>query len=188
MKKSLTYVLIRKVGLNISSQEYGNISFHAALNKSLKGLWYSILLKYSMYSVLFAPFNYRLIRPKIWRKIGCKVGQDVFIGYSVWLDYNHSERITIGNRVHITNNCILLCHKRDLNNYCIGDDSSTLPYEKGNIIIGDGAMIGMGSIIMPNVHIGEGSIIGAGSVVTRDIPDWCIATGNPAKVIRIIKK
>ena len=36
-------------------------------------------------------------------------------------------------------------------------------------------------IIFPNVHIGKKSIIGAGSVVTKDIPEYCIAVGNPAK-------
>ena len=40
-------------------------------------------------------------------------------------------------------------------------------------------------IILPNVKkIGKGSIIGAGSIVTRDVPDFAIAGGNPAKIIR----
>jgi acetyltransferase-like isoleucine patch superfamily enzyme len=41
---------------------------------------------------------------------------------------------------------------------------------------------------MPGVTIGEGSIIGAGSLVTHDIPDWSIAVGRPAKVVRSIPK
>ena len=43
-------------------------------------------------------------------------------------------------------------------------------------------------IILPNVHIGKKSIIGAGSVVTKDIPEYCIAVGNPAKVIKKFDK
>lgn len=43
-------------------------------------------------------------------------------------------------------------------------------------------------IILPNVHIGKKSIIGAGSVVTKNIPDYCIAVGNPAKVIKVFDK
>lgn len=39
-------------------------------------------------------------------------------------------------------------------------------------------------IVLPNVHIGKKSIIGAGSVVTKDIPEYCIAVGNPAKVVK----
>jgi acetyltransferase-like isoleucine patch superfamily enzyme len=37
---------------------------------------------------------------------------------------------------------------------------------------------------MPGVTIGKGAVIGAGSVVTRDIPDYCVAVGSPAKVIK----
>ena len=55
--------------------------------------------------------------------------------------------------------------------------------EKG-IVIGDGVWIGHGVIILPEVTIGNGAIIGAGSVVTKDIPAYAIAVGNPAKVIR----
>lgn len=40
-------------------------------------------------------------------------------------------------------------------------------------------------IVLPNVHIWKKTIIGAGSVVTKDIPEYCIAVGNPAKVIKI---
>ena len=39
---------------------------------------------------------------------------------------------------------------------------------------------------LPGVHIGSNVVIGAGSVVTKDIPDWSIAAGNPCKVIRSI--
>ena len=39
---------------------------------------------------------------------------------------------------------------------------------------------------VPGVHIGDNVVIGAGSVVTRDIPDWCIACGNPCRVLRKI--
>ncbi len=46
--------------------------------------------------------------------------------------------------------------------------------------------IGGSSVICPGVHIGNNAVIGAGSVVTRDIPDWCVAVGNPCKVIRRI--
>jgi acetyltransferase-like isoleucine patch superfamily enzyme len=52
------------------------------------------------------------------------------------------------------------------------------------IVIKDGAHIGIGAIIMPGVTIGKGAVIGAGSVVTRDIPDYCVAAGVPAKVIK----
>ena len=58
------------------------------------------------------------------------------------------------------------------------------PFKEGKVIIKDGAHIGIGSIIMPGVTIGKGAVIGAGAVVTKDIPDYCLAVGVPAKVIK----
>ena len=52
-------------------------------------------------------------------------------------------------------------------------------------IIGNDVWIGTQSLVMPGVTIGSGAIIAAGSVVTRDIPDYAIAGGNPAGVIRM---
>ena len=83
--------------------------------------------------------------------------------------------------------CLLLCHQRDLDDYFVGADASSLRYKKNKIIIEDGVMIGMNTTIMPGVKIGEGAIIGAKSLVIDDIPAWTIAAGNPAKVIKNIK-
>jgi len=55
---------------------------------------------------------------------------------------------------------------------------------KGDIIIEDDVWIGSNSVILSGVKIGRGSIIGAGSVVTKNIPAYSIAVGNPAKVIK----
>ncbi|HEV2647068.1 MAG TPA: acyltransferase [Acidobacteriaceae bacterium] len=49
--------------------------------------------------------------------------------------------------------------------------------------IGEGAQIGAGTFITPNVRIGKGSVIGPNSVVRRSVPDHCVAAGNPAKIM-----
>ena len=54
------------------------------------------------------------------------------------------------------------------------------------VTIKDKAWIGFNSIILKGVTIGEGAIVGAGSVVTKDVPDWTIVAGNPAKIIKEI--
>jgi acetyltransferase-like isoleucine patch superfamily enzyme len=54
----------------------------------------------------------------------------------------------------------------------------------GPIQIEDKAWVGFNSIILKNVIIGEGAVIGAGSVVTKSVPPWCIVAGNPAHIIR----
>ena len=53
-----------------------------------------------------------------------------------------------------------------------------------NTYIGKKCFIGANAIIMPGLKIGNHCIIGSGSVVTKDIPDNCIAAGNPAKIIK----
>ena len=52
------------------------------------------------------------------------------------------------------------------------------------VSIGDYAWIGMNCLILKGVSIGEGAMIGAGSVVTRDVPPFCLAAGAPARVLR----
>ena len=60
-------------------------------------------------------------------------------------------------------------------------------YEYGvEVTIGDNVWIGGNVVITPGVHIGSNTVIGAGSVVTKDIPEWVVAAGNPCRVIREI--
>lgn len=53
------------------------------------------------------------------------------------------------------------------------------------LAIGAGSWIGTHCAIIGDVHIGEHCVIGANSVVTKDIPDYCVVAGNPAKILRI---
>lgn len=113
----------------------------------------------------------------------------------------HSH-ITIGRRSLIGESCIL----RGQGGITIGDDvylgtlvqilavnhvfsDTTRPISAQGITaqgisIGDGSWIGSGAIILDGVRIGKNVVIGAGAVVTKDIPDYCIAVGNPARVAR----
>jgi len=54
--------------------------------------------------------------------------------------------------------------------------------------IGNGADIGIASIIMPGVIVGDGAIIGAGSIVTKSVPENTVVAGNPARIIKMRKK
>ena len=49
--------------------------------------------------------------------------------------------------------------------------------------IGDNVFIGANAVIIGNIHIGNNAVIGAGSVVIKDVPDNCIAVGNPARIL-----
>ena len=123
-------------------------------------------------------------RAMLWKLVGCKVHRKVNIGYDVYFDVHNAKNIIVEERVWIASRALLLAHKRDLSNYCVGDDINKQPYHMKDVIIRRGAHIGMGTIILPGVEIGEGAIIGAGSVVSKSIPAWTIACGVPCKVIR----
>ncbi len=77
---------------------------------------------------------------------------------------------------------------------CLDENISPFKDSKGDIIIGNDVWIGYGSVILSGVTIGDGAIIGANSVVTKDIPPYAIAAGNPVKIYKkrfseeIIKK
>ena len=55
----------------------------------------------------------------------------------------------------------------------------------GNVQIGEGTLIGVGSAIIPGIHIGKWSVVCAGSVITKDLPDHSIAHNNKFKIKKI---
>ena len=185
-KTSYCYRLLRRLGFNYPEEEYGQVTFGQILKRVLKTYRDSFLMKFVMNSWLLSPFAPRKVRPWVLRKIGCHVGKDVFIGSQVWIDAGHADLIYIEDHAHVTGRTVLLCHKKDLSDYHLGDDYAKLPYIKGEIHLGKGCSTGTDTLIMPGVTIGEGAIVGAGSLVTRDIPAWTIAVGRPAKVVKEI--
>ena len=114
-------------------------------------------------------------------------------------------KLSIGNNVLIEQNVHIVCHSR----MTIGNDVSiaghcaivdvTHPYEgdygdvkigsrildqDSFVEIGDGAFLGYGCIVLPNVRIGRRAVIGANSVITKDVPDYGVVAGNPARLIK----
>ena len=187
-KLSLTYRFLRKMGLHYSEEEYGQVTVGQLLKRVHKTFRDSFLLSLVMNNWLLSPLLPRKVRPWVLRKIGCKVGKDVFVGDSVKIDSGHSDLITIEDGVSIAGGTRLLCHQRDFSNYCVGDEYLALGYVLKPIVLKKGCLVGMESFVMPGVTIGEGAVIGAGSLVTKDVPAWTIATGRPAKVVKEIPK
>lgn len=79
----------------------------------------------------------------------------------------------------IINTSTSIDHDCIIGEYCHIAPNTTLC---GAVEIGDGTLIGAGSVVLPGVKIGKNCIIGAGSVVTKNIPDNTKAFGNPAKI------
>ncbi len=113
------------------------------------------------------------------------IGNRVALNLAVHINADNSGKIIIGDNVIIGPNTTLRSsnHKFDRMDIPIRDQEK----EPGYIIIEDDVWLGAGVIVVPNVRIGKGAVIGAGSVVTKDIPAFSVAVGNPAKVIKIRK-
>lgn len=109
------------------------------------------------------------------------LGESCFIGTNVTVQSYINSQIIIGKNTLIAKGVGLFG-----SNHKIQDPSRGYSEEKGeNIIIGSNVWIGSNTIITAGVEIGDFSIIGAGSVVTKSIPSFCMAAGNPAKIIKI---
>ncbi len=90
------------------------------------------------------------------------------------------ENVMMGPDVKIITNC----HKTDRTDIPMNQQGS-MP--KSRVCIGNDVWIGANVIILAGVNIGNGVIIGAGAVVTKDIPDYAVVGGVPAKVIKMRK-
>tara|TARA_B100001059_G_C17836971_1_gene588880 strand:+ start:5256 stop:5798 length:543 start_codon:yes stop_codon:yes gene_type:complete len=113
------------------------------------------------------------------------LGENVVIRPSTMMFADEFAEIIVGNNVMIgagvhfyVNN-----HKFDRRDIPLIEQGY---YPSESILIGEGAWVGANSTILPGVEIGVNSVIGAGAIVTKSIPDFSIAVGNPAKVIKTL--
>ncbi len=116
----------------------------------------------------------------------CDYGWNIEVGENFFANYNLTildvGKVTIGKNAQIAPNVSIYTAGHPLH-----PESRNSGYEYGiPITIGDNVWIGGNAVIMPGVTIGNNVVIGAGSVVTKDIPDWSVAVGNPCRVIRKI--
>lgn len=116
----------------------------------------------------------------------CDYGSHIEVGKNFFANYNCT--IIDVAKVRIGDNCMLAPNVAIYTaGHPVHPDSRNSLYEYGvEVTIGDNVWIGGNAVILPGVKIGSNTVIGAGSVVTKDIPDWVVAGGNPCKVIRKI--
>jgi len=116
----------------------------------------------------------------------CDYGNHIKVGRNFFANYN-CTLLDVG-KITFGDNCLLA---PNVSIYTAGHpihpDSRNSLYEYGiDVTIGDNVWLGGNVIVCPGVTIGSNCVIGAGSVVTKDIPDWSLAAGNPCRVIRKI--
>lgn len=116
----------------------------------------------------------------------CDYGSHIKVGKNFFANYNCSiidvAPVTIGDNCQLAPNVAIYTAGHPLHPV-----SRNSMYEYGiEVTIGDNVWIGGNTVVLPGIHIGSNTVIGAGSVVTKDIPDWSLAAGNPCRVIRKI--
>lgn len=90
--------------------------------------------------------------------VGTRVGKDVIVNTAASVDHD----CEIGDHVHIGPGVRLA----------------------GEVTIGAFAMLGTGAIVLPQIRVGQHCVVGAGAVVTRDLPEYSLALGVPARIVR----
>ena len=116
----------------------------------------------------------------------CDYGKNIEVGKNFFANYNcmiiDVAKVTIGENCMMAPNVAIYTA-----GHPVHPAARNTAYEYGiEVTIGDNVWIGGNTVVVPGVHIGSNVVIGAGSVVTKDIPDWCVAAGNPCRVIRKI--
>jgi acetyltransferase-like isoleucine patch superfamily enzyme len=127
---------------------------------------------------------------------GVRVGSNCIVGKGVYIDFD----VVIGDNVKIQNGCyiyhgvtledgvfvgpgVILTndkHPRAIN--ADGSLKTDSDWVVGKILVKRGAALGARTVVLPDVTVGTFAMIGAGSVVTRDVPDYGLAWGNPARL------
>lgn len=143
---------------------------------------------------------------KIWHhaqiRENAKIGSNCIIGKNVYIDHD----VLIGNNVKIQNNALIyfgstiedgvfigpnVCLTNDKAPRAITPDGRLKTKEDwhtGATLVKKGASIGASSVILPDVTIGQFAMVGAASLVAKDVPDYAVVYGNPAKQMGYVCK
>jgi maltose O-acetyltransferase len=134
-------------------------------------------------SPLRVVFNYVLVvlarvvpslRARNWllRQLGADVGEGVAWGLEATPDVFWPELVTIGDHAIIGYDATLLCH-----------EFLQAEYRTGEVVVGERAMVGAGTVVLPGVEIGDGARVAANSLVADDVPPGTTVAGVPAEVV-----
>lgn len=186
MRDKLSFFFKDRMGKALTIDE----AYHKIVNR-----FYNYLLDFELMllcyvgnvpSHLFRLFCYRLSGVKIgkgsrihmwcrfYNPAGISIGEDTIIGDHAFLDGR--APLSIGNHVAIASQVLIYNSEHDV-------ESSDFRAREEPVVIGDYVFIGPRAIVLPGVKIGKGAVVAAAAVVTKDVPDFAMVAGVPAKVM-----
>lgn len=116
------------------------------------------------------------------RALGATIGKMVYFGPTVYIEKDFAPLLTIGDGVVLSQGTTILLHDSSLNNV------TGFPIKFGTVRIDDNTYIGANTTIMCGVAIGRDVLVGACSLVNGDLPDGCVAFGQPARPVRTVEE
>jgi acetyltransferase-like isoleucine patch superfamily enzyme len=140
-------------------------------------------IKKAFYYKVGMHFPYNKVRVRAMRKLGFKVGEQVYFPADLMIAQNlvdDKAYIEIGDRVAIGPRVTLI----PVEHANASRVRAAMGVRMGGVKIKDDVWIGAGVIILSGVTVGECSVIGAGAVVTKDVEPYTVVAGVPAKKIR----
>ena len=140
----------------------------------------SWLLHKSAYSSAYPGWAIRMQKAR-----GVKIGKNCHINPYVLIDLLYPHLITIESNVSLGSYSMIFAHSNPTANLFLKKNG--YPRVVKPVLIKEGAVINPGSIITAGVTIGKNSMIAVGSVVSRDVPDYSVVAGNPARVVKKIE-
>ncbi|OIO99555.1 MAG: hypothetical protein AUJ98_10700 [Bacteroidetes bacterium CG2_30_33_31] len=160
----------------------GNYALTSFIQKANRNYTVAILKKFGANIGKTPNFNGKIIIDNT--SLGSKpfkniyIGDNCFIGTDVFFD--------LPDEIILENNAILSAGVKILTHQDCGGRpmSKYYPRKVGKVIIGENSWIGLNVVILAGVSIGKNSVVAAGAVVTKNIPAFSVAAGNPAKIIK----
>lgn len=145
---------------------------------------FAFLKRYLLERVAYFSFSTKF---RVWcyKKMGVNIGKDVYIGNYVIFDRIFPERVFIGDSASIGDRCIITAHANIPSHSILKEKYPRIAKET---IVGEGVWIMPACVITPGVRIGNNAVIATGAVVTKDVPEYCLAGGVPARVLKDLRK
>ena len=171
IKKKIGFILYHGIGRWLPAHTF-SIEVFARMGRSVRGFCGHLMLE-------SCGKNVNICRQAVFSTKVC-LGDNSGIGIRA----NISGPCSIGNNVIMGPDVTVFTanHRTDRVDIPIKYQGDTEPEL---VVIGDDCWIGYRAIILPGVRIGKGVVVGAGAVVTKDVPDYAVVAGNPARVVKI---